>query len=151
MCIRDSHHAVDDRAQVLVGAQLRPQRGVHDARANRFRVVQRVTCLLYTSGATGGAAGGKLYGFPQLVQALPGSGGNGNDRGRRIWRAGQARAHLVLHEQRPFLVHQVAFRQRHHCLLYTSTIRAAVAAVVPARKKDKLAGNLCALELGIQA
>ena len=65
-------------------------------------------------GATGGAAGGKLYGFPQLVQALPGSGGNGNDRGRRIWRAGQARAHLVLHEQRPFLVHQVAFRQRHH-------------------------------------
>ena len=39
------HHAVDDRAQVLVGAQLRPQRGVHDARANRFRVVQRVTGL----------------------------------------------------------------------------------------------------------
>ena len=31
------------------------------------------------------------------------------------------------------------------------TIRAAVAAVVPARKKDKLAGNLRALELGIQA
>ena len=31
------------------------------------------------------------------------------------------------------------------------TIRAAVAAVVPARKKDKLAGNLRALELGVQA
>ena len=31
------------------------------------------------------------------------------------------------------------------------TICAAVAAVVPARKKDKLAGNLRALELGIQA
>ena len=31
------------------------------------------------------------------------------------------------------------------------TIRAAGAAVVPARKKDKLAGNLRALELGIQA
>lgn len=31
------------------------------------------------------------------------------------------------------------------------TIRAAVAAVVPARKKDKLAGNLRALELGIGA
>ena len=36
------HHAVDDRAQVLVGAQLRPQGGVHDARAERFRVVQRI-------------------------------------------------------------------------------------------------------------
>ena len=31
------------------------------------------------------------------------------------------------------------------------TIRAAVASVVPARKKDKLAGNLRALELGIEA
>ncbi len=39
------HHAVDDRAQVLVGAQLRTQGGVHDARAKGFRVVQRVTGL----------------------------------------------------------------------------------------------------------
>ena len=41
------------------------------------------------------------------------------------------------------------FAETHFCS--EETIRAAVASVVPARKKDKLAGNLRALELGIEA
>ena len=41
--------------------------------------------------------------------------------------------------------------RRNPLLQREETIRAAVAAVVPARKKDKLAGNLRALELGVQA
>lgn len=68
--------------------------------------------------ARGGAARRSMRGFldgrAQLVEACSRAAGYRHHVGVCVGRCGQPPAHLVGHERRPFVVYQVALRQRHH-------------------------------------
>ena len=89
----DAEHAVDGQAQAR--ARLRAPRGA-----------RRACQSLLQLGKPGGRAAG-----------------HGDDIGIRERRAGQAAPHLVGHEQRPFLVHEVGFRERHHAGAYAQKLQ----------------------------